>query len=297
MKYIFVINGREDIRQKIEDDLSKQLDGVKIEYEKYYTTGIGDGIRFVRIYCDLHQDEVVCFIACGGTGTINEVASGIVGFKHKSMATLEYGDTSDFLKCFPGRDFHSLAKILDGELMQLDIIKANDNYSLNVINMGFDSYVVHEAQENLTQGMDAKKSYQRAIIKAIFGHRYNHIQVIADGVPLNKRRMLLCVFGNGKWCGGQYICTPNAVLDDGLIEVCLFKTCSLISFILLLDLFKKGTHIDHPFGKKRVVYTRAKNIQVRSKDLIYLCPDGEITASTSFDITVLPKEINFILPA
>jgi len=297
MKYIFVINGREDIRQKIDDDLSRQLDGVKIDYEKYYTTGIGDGIRFVRIYCDLRPEEVVCFVACGGTGTLNEVASGIVGFKHKTMAVLSYGDTNDFLKCFPDRDFNSLAKILDGERVQFDIIKANDNYSLNVINMGFDSYVVHEAQENLMQGLDAKKSYQKAIFQAIFGHRFNHIRVIADGVPLNKKTMLLCVLGNGKWCGGQFLCTPRAELDDGLIEVCLFKTCSLISFIILLGLFKKGTHMVHPFGKKRIVYKRAKNIQVRSKDLIYICPDGELTASTSFDISILPKEINFILPA
>lgn len=296
MKYIFVINSRADKRQIIDNDLEKQLSGKDITYDVYHTEGVGDGIRFVRIYCDLHQSEEVCFVACGGSGTVNEVASGIVGFNNKSMAILAYGATNDFIKNYPGRDFTSLDKILSGENALIDIIKVNDNYSLNVANIGFDSEVAFRGGKYAESGMDGAKAFRKAIFSCILTKRYNNIQVIADGERLNRKRMLLCTLGNGRWCGGQYICSPNAELDDGLIEVCLFKTCSLITFLRLLTHYEKGDHLTHPFCKKKLVYRRAKHVIITSKNLIYICLDGETIAAGTFEVDILPKAINLVLP-
>ena len=76
MYYIFIVNGRED-KGHILEDLNRQIQevGVGLDYEIYRTRGVGDGTRFVRIYCDLHPAAKVCFVACGGSGTMNEVAS------------------------------------------------------------------------------------------------------------------------------------------------------------------------------------------------------------------------------
>lgn len=296
MKYIFVINSRADKRDIIDNDLEKQLSGKDISYDVYHTEGIGDGIRFVRIYCDLHQNEEVCFVACGGCGTFNEVASGIVGFAKKSMAILAYGATNDFIKSFPGRDFHSLDKILEGENTQIDIIKVNDNYSLNVANIGFDSEVAFMGGKFIENGMDGVAAFKKAIFRCILTKRYNNIQIIADGEKLNKKRMLLCTLGNGRWCGGQYICSPNAILDDGLIEVCLFKTCSLITLLRLLKHYEKGDHLVDPFCTKKLVYRQAKHVTVKSKNLIYIGLDGETIAAGSYEVDILHNAINLVLP-
>lgn len=296
MLYIFVINGRADKRDTIDAELDKQLAGAQFKYDVYHTTGVGDGIRYVRIYCDLHPDEKVCFVACGGSGTVNEVASGIVGFPNKSMAIMAYEGTNDFIKCYPGRDFRSLDGILDGETVKVDIIRANDNYSLNVINVGFDAMVAHQANSMIIDGIEQNVAYRKSVVRSILGHRVNHIRVKADGQMLNRRTLLLCNIANGRWCGGQFMCAPRAVVDDGLIDVCLLKTCSLFSFLRILKPYERGEHLDNRFCRRHLKYCRARHIKLSSNRLIYLCLDGEITASTQFDIDILPKAITLVLP-
>lgn len=296
MLYIFVVNGRADKKGIIDAELERQLIGTSFKYDIYHTTGVGDGIRYVRIYCDLHPDDEVCFVACGGSGTVNEVASGIVGFRNKSMAIMAYEGTNDFIKYFPDRNFQSLADILNGETVKVDIIRVNDNYALNVINLGFDAMVAYQANRLIENGVEQKAAYKKSVLRSILGNRVNHIKVVADGKALNRRTMLLCTMANGRWCGGQFMCAPRAVVDDGLIDVCLFKTCSLISFLMLLGPYEKGEHLDNKFCRRRLRYCRARHLRLLSRNLIYICMDGEITASTEFDIDILPKAITLVLP-
>ena len=137
MHYIFVINGRPD-KDFIVEEVNRQIAqvGKGLDYEIYRTMGVGDGTRFVHIWCDLHPNKECCFVACGGSGTVNEVASGLVGFSKKYLGILAYGLTNDFNKCYPDRDFTSLRKLLAGEPRAVDIIRVNDSYALHVINIG-----------------------------------------------------------------------------------------------------------------------------------------------------------------
>lgn len=67
MKYIFVINGRYDKNDSL-PEIQKQIDELCPGAMQYRTIGVGDGTRFVRSYCEFHQKEEVCFVACGGRG-------------------------------------------------------------------------------------------------------------------------------------------------------------------------------------------------------------------------------------
>jgi len=294
MLYIFVVNGRADFVQRINDDLSKQLEGCTIEHKTYVTTGVGDGTRFVRLYCDLHPNEEVCFVACGGCGMANEVASGIIGETNKYMAILAYGYTNDFIKYYPDLDFHSFEKILQGELHPIDAIRVNDSYAINACHFGFDSIVASEANYQTEQGHS--KPYLRGIIKGIFMGRFNKIKVVADGQKLNKRRMLLCTLANSKYVGGEFLCAPRAKNDDGLIEVCLIKTMLLINFLRLIPIYTKGEHLEHKFYKKKIAYCRAKHIEIKSSSIIEVCLDGELLPGTNFTVDIVPSSVNLILP-
>lgn len=296
MKHIFIVNGRQDKVSIIREYLQNQLPGLDIQFEIYETKGVGDGIRFVRIYCDLHQDEEVFFIACGGSGTLNEVASGMVGFKKKKVGFLTFGQTNDITKYYPGYDFTSLKKLLDGEVSQIDIIRENNWYCLNMTNIGFDCYVSYEGNQYMDAGMGFKKAYALALIKCVLTRRRNNIQVVADGVKLNKKNMLLCSVSNAQWCGGMFHCAPKAVIDDGLIDVCLVKPCSFFAFVMILKHFIKGDMFESKVCLRHMVYCRAKHVDVTSDKILFLSPDGEICADLDFSIDILPKEINFVLP-
>lgn len=296
MLYYFIINGRQDVRAKAEPDVLRQLEEYPVNHKVYYTTGEGDGTRFVRIYCDLHRKEEVCFVACGGCGILNEVASGVVGFEDKSIAFMAYGGTNDFIKHYPGRNFNDLKSILENEPIKMDIIKANDAYCINVINIGFGGMVAFKGKTAIIDGLDPVAAYKIAVAKGLASDRLNHITVTVDGKPMNKGTLMLCDIGNASWCGGQYKCSPNASTEDGLMEVSLFRPMFLTEFLGVLKHYQEGTYLKSRFYPKKISYKQAKHVELDSHELIYVSLDGEIYASTHFDIDILPGALTFHLP-
>lgn len=296
MLYYFIINGQAQKVTLIQEFLDRELEGLDLESERYVTQGVGDGTRFVRFYCDLHRKDEVCFVACGGSGTTNEVASGIAGFEKKKMAIIPFGMTNDFLKCYPGRNFRSVAGILDGETVSVDLIKAGDWYALNYINCGFDAECSAEGSNRIYKGVDAVKAYKDAVFKCIIFNRYNKIKVYADGELISSRRIMLVGMGNGQWCGGQFHCAPRAKLDDGLIDVCLMKAIPLVDFLYMLPRYTDGTYMENDFCRARLVVRRAKTLRLESKNLFNLSLDGEIVCGRKFDVEILPGHISLVLP-
>ena len=236
-------------------------------------------------------------MACGGDGTINEVATGMVGAKKKHLAVLAYGSGNDFIKYYEGKDFLSLKNMIKGTPHDIDILKVNqDRYSINVCNFGFDSVVASTANKLSRKGN--KNPYRWGIVKAIFCGRFNRIQVKADGEELNPgKRMLLCTLGNNNHVGGEFFCSPRAKNDDGLVEVGFCKTTTLAGFLGLLPIYTAGNHLDDPKASKHFIYRQSKTVDVHSDKQIELCLDGEMLPGNDFHIEVLPGAISFIIPA
>lgn len=293
MLYYFIINGRSD-KSQIQPELEKMLSGYKINRQTYVTQGVGDATRVVNLYCDLNPRSEVCFVACGGAGTTNEVASALVGRENKYLAILNFGGTNDFIKYYPERDFHNIEALLDGEAAKVDAIKANDNYAINVVEFGLDSHVAIQADHNIKIGL--KDPYGKAVVKSMLFHRFNRMRVTADGERMNWRFVLLGTIANGRYCGGQFLTAPRAVNDDGLMEVLVMKSLPLLLVALIMKKYTEGRHLEDKFCMRLIKYRRAKHVELKSKDLIYLSLDGEIIASSSFKIDVLEKSLNLILP-
>lgn len=294
MKYIFVINGRYDKSDSL-PEIQKQIDELCPGSMCYHTIGVGDGTRFVRSYCEFHQKEEVCFVACGGSGTANEVGAGVIGYEKKSMAILAYGTTNDLMKYYPGRDHRSLRDIVvNGETVQIDAIKCNDDYSFNVINIGFDAKAAYETNLYLESGV--KSGYKLGVLKALLTSRFNNFRVVVDGERITKGMTLLCTVSNGQYCGGMFKCSPRAKVDDGLMDVGLIRGVSLLSFLIILPKYIKGKHLDSKFCMRRMVYRQARTVEISSKDLMYVSNDGEILASDHFDMHILEKAVTLRLP-
>ena len=304
MQYIFIINGRDD-KSSIRPEIEKQLAGMDFHYEIYMTAGIGDATRYVNLICDLYPKIEHCFIACGGfgNGEHGSCAEGVAGVNADGVDVFDeadgdhvaFGITNDFVKCFPGRDFNSIRALLKGTMTKIDALKVNESYAINVINIGMDAMVAYFGEIYHAAGY--KDGFKRALARAVLGHRINRVRVEADGRVLSRKYIMQATLGNGKICGGEYLCAPRAILDDGLMEVCVFKTMPLLTLLRILPKYRNGQHLDDAFSMRHLRYMRAKHVELSSDGLIYLSLDGETIISNHFNIDVLDKAVNLILPA
>lgn len=294
MHYIFIVNGRED-KAALREEIAQQIAALPdaISHEIYATTGPGDATRFVREYAS-NTDEMTCFVACGGDGTIGEVASGLVGATGKCFAVLAFGTGNDFVKYYPGRDFCSVADLVAGTPTTIDILKVNDRYSVNVTNFGFDSIVGSVGGKLAAKGV--KNPYRLGIVAAILAGRFNRISVSADGEKLGGRKLLLCTLANCHYVGGEFFCAPKAQNDDGLIDVCLLRAMTLAGFLSILPVYTAGQHLDNPKFADKVIYRQARHIDISAPKTIQLCLDGEMYAGQEFAVDILPKAVTLIVP-
>ena len=298
MKYYFVINplaGSGVERANLLKQISENTSNYDIN--TYFTMYEKDAIRFVKETCSKESGDI-CFVACGGDGTINEVASGIVGHDNAYLSVFPAGSGNDFVKCFAKGSFSDIKAILNGFVMPIDIMKANDRYCINVANFGFDTVVAQKVNDDRKKnGHGSKSSYAKGIVKALVTAMKNEAKVYADGELLNNDgEYLLCTIGNGQYVGGSFNCSPRAMLDDGMLEVCLVKCVSRAKFFSLIGNYTNGTHLDNEKSKEIMVYRRVNNVKVVAPKGLTYTLDGEIMDTTELNITVIPKAIKLIAP-
>lgn len=295
MYYIFVVNGRADKKDVILDAIKPQLEKLSIKHEIYITTSESDATRFVHLYCDFHEDDEVCFVACGGTGTLSEVVNGVVESKNKSVALLAFGAGNNFIHNFPERDFNSIQDMIEGEEMKSDVIKCNNDYAINVVNLGFDSMAAYYGGQYILMGKD--KPYVRGTVRSVLMNRFNNFRIVVDGERLTRGTTMFCTIANASFYGQNFKCAPYARIDDGHMDVNVVRSTFLLTFALMYKHFVIGEHYTNPFCRRRMKFRNARHVDISSKSLIYLCVDGELVASRHFEIDLLDKAVTLRLPA
>lgn len=296
MTYEFIIDASRTDKDKVCEDIKKKIAAAKLSDTRiYFAKSRADAERHVRMAVFLMPKEEICFVACGDlTG---QVAAGLVGnTDNKCMAILDYNITEDLLKSFPERDFKDFDKMLNGEEFFSDMFKIGDDYAINVCTGGLCGMMAKVSREHANIGLADEKATRRALIETIFSSRYNRVSVKADGKPLNGKYLLALFVSNGQWCGSKYHSAPDAIMNDGLLDVGLIKCMPLFLLKKMFAIFEKGNFCDTAIGRRYSVICRAKHIELDSDRLIFISFDGEITASRHIDINVLPKAVKLILP-
>jgi len=297
MKHYFILNpnaGFEDSTKYLIPQIDEAFKERKDEYTIYLTTGIGDAYQYVKNLCATLLEPTRIY-AAGGDGTVNEVASGLVGCKHSALGIIPVGSCCDFVKSLKERNYLDINKQADGDLIEVDIIKVNDHYSVNVANIGFDANVV-ELSEKYRHKLPIKKAIDKSILWNMIFHYDNKFVLEIDGKEVYRGKYLLTAFGNGKVYGGGYYCTPNASTGDGLIDVVMVRKIPRYRFIPLIKVYKNGQHLDNPKLKKIVHYYQCKSAKVTSETPMNVSLDGELYKWTEVNIQILEKAIKVIIP-
>ena len=227
---------------------------------------------------------------------MNEVVTGVANYPNAILGIVPTGSCNDFLKSFKDYDFMDLEKQVNGTIINCDLLKVDEFYSLNVTNIGFDAKVNYDQIRLRPKYHNVKKAYNRAIINNILKPLGDKVKITVDDEVIFDGKSLLMAFGNGNFYGGGYNCTPCADVSDGLIDYQIIKKVSVITFAALIGKFKKGLIYGNPKYNRIAKFGKAKKIVVESPKTLTICIDGETIHRNKVTIEVLKHKIRFILP-
>lgn len=299
MKYYFILNPAAGSGEKGKQFLAlyEELKALnKYDVNIYETVGVGDSTRFVAETCTKYKDEDIYIFACGGDGTMNEVVTGVANYPNAILGIIPTGSCNDFLKAFPGYDFMDLEKQINGEVIPCDLLKVDEFYSLNVTNIGFDARVNYDQIKLRSKYHNVKKAYNAAIVRNVIKPLGEKVVVKADGEELFNGKSLLMAFGNASFYGGGYNCTPQASVNDGLVDCIVIKKVSILTFAGLIGKYKKGLIYDNPKYKKIIRCKKATKVEIEAPKTLTICIDGETIHRNKVTIEVLKHKIRFVLP-
>lgn len=307
MKYIFIINPKagpknaeSTIRERVRlaAERSSKRTGEVYEYDFYTTTAPKNATTYVRAYLETHSDDV-CFVACGGDGTLNEVVEGVIGYDNAYLTVYPCGSGNDYVKYYGGKEpFLDVTGLFEGSVRDVDVMKVGNRYSINICNFGFDTSVVEAMQKvKRLPIIGGSNSYYTGIAKSIFAAMKNKCRVYADGILLNHDgTFLLCTLANGSYVGGSFNCSPKSDNTDGLIEVCLVSPVNLLKFMKVLPYYQNGTHLDTPEFQSFIKYVRAKSVRLEAPEDFMVSVDGELINAPHITIENLEHALHFIVP-
>lgn len=303
MKNYFIINPVAGKGKAIEI-VEKQIEIVSEELKKdnefiiIHTHHPGDGTEICKEICEENKDQVINVFACGGDGTCFEVLNGIIGYKNVRFGMLPVGSCNDFLKTFPGYDFLDIEKQLKGKTIDVDTVKVNDEYIINVANFGFDARANDDQLKLRSKYKSVKTAYNMALVKNILSPKLgDSVEVTVDGKNVFEGKMLLSAVANAKYYGGGYKCAPLADVSDGLIDVVLVRKISVITFAKLVKFYKAGEHLNNKKFDKYVIFVRGKDIVINAKNDLTSSYDGEVRHSLNYHLEISDKKVKFILPS
>ncbi|RME81340.1 MAG: diacylglycerol kinase family lipid kinase [Caldilineae bacterium] len=275
------------------EQLKTILHGLGYEFDLTKTRTPNEGIVLAREAVEQGFDPVV---AAGGDGTINEVVNGMLqagGVLQARLGVLPLGSANDMAYQWGiPLDIEAACRLLVDAPHErsIDVGWINDRVFANDVTIAFGAQVNIEAAT--IKRLRGSLIYLAGVFKALARYRLPTVTFEWDDGKLENRRILLAYVGNGWRTGGVFYLTPQAVVDDGLLDFIFGDAMGRLQTLRLLPQTFSGSHIHDP----RVHMTRCTWLRVTSEDPLPVLADGEIIYRDAheLDIRVVPGALRVL---
>ena len=300
MIYHFILNpksGKTSKNPRYEDAIKAACRKRQLNYHIYYTTCTGDATEYVRSMVRI-SSERQRFIAVGGDGTINEIVNSAPENPNVEFGVIPSGSGNDFVRNFTNTElFKNIDAQIDGDTVSLDLIRCNSIYCVNMVNIGFDCSVVKEAVRlKHSKLVPPSMSYIFGVFVVLLKKFGTNMRLVFDDGETIDGTLLLTAIANGQYCGGGFNNAPLALLNDGLMDLCIIKKISRLGFLSLVGLYKKGTYLSNKRAKKYITYRQVPHFKMVFNSPLPICIDGEIKGARTIDFTVVKDGFRFVVP-
>ncbi|MBU4047073.1 diacylglycerol kinase family lipid kinase [bacterium] len=271
-----------------------------------------NGLNF-KVCTTSHQGEAVelaqkaadngaeLIVSVGGDGTVNEIVNGIMKSKNDPpLGIIPLGWANDFIKStdIPSDIIEACKILIKGKTKKIDIgVINNQIYFANICGVGFDAEVAQLANHMKSKHPNLRILsafvYVFATVKKLLSpFSYHNVKIKFDGQEIHSKILFIAI-SNGKIYGGRFKITPEAILDDGLLEVCVVEEMGRFKYLSIIPKVFKGTHA----SIKGINFYRAKEVVIQSSEPVLAQVSGEvIEGQKEFTITLLPKSLKLIVP-
>ena len=296
MRHIFIVNptaGKSGDQQ----DLAERIRSLGLESEIVYTAGPGHARQLAREAGAAGQPDRL--YACGGDGTLNEVVNGAAGFDNAAVTCVPKGTGNDFLKLFGPRFrelFYDLEALAAGPQRAFDLMDCNGKLGLDVVCAGVDARIaagVHRYKDlRFVSGIGA---YLLSLTEqVIFRGLCRPLTIRADGLDWQERQTAILCICNGRHYGGGFMPVPDAMPDDGVLDVLAVGETSRLTFFRLVGKYAQGLYRQYP---QLITDWHGQSLSFSSPREITVVVDGEVMRGTRFTVRLSPLKINFFFPA
>ncbi|XMB85919.1 YegS/Rv2252/BmrU family lipid kinase [Mycoplasmatota bacterium WC44] len=288
MKKIKIIinpsSGRQAFQKKI-DSISILLLERGYLVNRFYTQKKNDAMNETINCCKEDWDII---IACGGDGTINEVANGIaIGGRKIPVAILASGTVNDFATILKlPNEPNEFCDMIEAESTRdVDLGKLNDKYFVNVAAGGFLTNVAHQVSSE-TKTVLGRMAYYIQGLREFPKIGLNPIKVnIVSKEYSGEEEMILFLITNSSSSGGFKKIAPLAEVEDGFLDCLIIRKSDVPSIISIFFNILSGKHIKHA----NVKYFKTKDIFIQTKEEIQIDIDGEYAGYLPGQFQIVPK--------
>lgn len=259
-----------------------------LDYDMTFTEKPGHAIEIARAA----TKDFKSVIAVGGDGTVHETVNGLMGGQ-SVFGLIPIGSGNDFARALhiPQKISDALDTILTGKSIKIDIGKAEDRYFPNGLGVGFDAWVV-ETGKKVTK-LRGNAIYLYSVLKTIYNYEPPVMRLKYNDV-VSEEKIFMLTAGNGISLGGGFKLTPDAKMDDGLLDLNIISDLTKVQIYQNLLSVYSGSHTKMP----QVTTARTTQLSIDSEQGFAVHLDGELMSLNmkSLNISIIPKALDVIVP-
>src|SRR5499427_6965508 len=255
-------------------------------------------------------------IACGGDGTISEVANGIIESKEETeLAILPGGTGSDFRRTIglPTNIAAAARALRDGRTRTIDagrVTFVNDRgeremrFFINVASFGMSTSVLDRTSSGQAKKwipafaprkLSSKLSYAAATLQTTLSSSPTEVQVQLDEQPERRMRIAEFCVANARYYGGGMKIAPGARVEDGFFDIITIGDASSFRILANAPRLYLGAHL----SMNEVTHALAKQVVARplhKDELVRLELDGEVVGRLPAMFEVMPRALRVRFP-
>ncbi|MDN5718045.1 MAG: diacylglycerol kinase family lipid kinase [Janibacter sp.] len=243
----------------------------------------------VEIAAAVGPDDRV-LVALGGDGLLARVAEGALR-SGALVAPLPGGRGCDFIRALGGSlDLRAGAAALPSATeRRVDVGYAGETPFLGVATVGYESRANGHANE-APAWLPAGLVYAYGSARALLETRSSVIRMTTDGVERSFEGWSVAIGNSGRYGAGMQV-NPDALLDDGVLDITTVEGLSRLRYPLLLPRYFKGTHIDGV----DIRAARGERIEVAAPHGQPVYADGDIVGETPMTFTVRREALRILV--